>query len=295
MGDLARDWAGVLARWGGGAGAGQLKEAGSGPGTVLASYNRDPGQQHASSTRPAEVTRSSLVRRDSSLGQKPGGRDTGDRQQHSAAPASAQRAASSSGPRPRWSHGSSGRGSVSPGKENTESGGYRSRSATRSPSSRLFSSTVASRAKQIQAGPGQEQSRRQRPSAGRPAHPQPRPSSSPPLRRSPRPSKAPAPGGGGRVSQDRGRAAPLQSYSDFRQVAEAGAGARSHAVHRSASTGRKQSSASSSSEVRRSAGAGVKISLASLKKATVDTWGGQEDVGGAKQGKRKSVSSVYIG
>ena len=126
----------------------------------------------------------------------------------------------------------------------------RSRSATRSPSSRLFSSTVASRAKQIQAGPGQEQSRRQRPSAGRwvavcdvlisfmlmimtqspcrrcsPAHPQPRPSSSPPLRRSPRPSAAPAPGGGGRVSQDRGRAAPLQSYSDFRQVAEAGAGA----------------------------------------------------------------------
>ena len=59
-----------------------------------------------------------------------------------------------------------------------------------------------------------------------PAHPQPRPSSSPPLRRSPRPSAAPAPGGGGRVSQDRGRAAPLQSYSDFRQVAEAGAGAR---------------------------------------------------------------------
>ena len=46
MGDLARDWAGVLARWGGGAGAGQLKEAGPGPGTVLASYNRDPGQQH---------------------------------------------------------------------------------------------------------------------------------------------------------------------------------------------------------------------------------------------------------
>ena len=42
---------------------------------------------------------------------------------------------------------------------------------------------------------------------------------------------------------------------------------RSHAVHRSASTGRKQSSTSttSSSEVRRSAGAGVKISLASLK------------------------------
>ena len=46
MGDLARDWAGVLARWGGGAGAEQLKEAGPGPGTVLASYNRDPGQQH---------------------------------------------------------------------------------------------------------------------------------------------------------------------------------------------------------------------------------------------------------
>ena len=47
MGDLARDWAGVLARWGGGAGAGagQLKEAGPGPGTVLSSYNRDPGQQ----------------------------------------------------------------------------------------------------------------------------------------------------------------------------------------------------------------------------------------------------------
>ena len=46
MGDLARDWAGVLARWGGGAGAEQLKEAGPGPGPALASYNRDPGQQH---------------------------------------------------------------------------------------------------------------------------------------------------------------------------------------------------------------------------------------------------------
>ena len=32
-----------------------------------------------------------------------------------------------------------------------------------------------------------------------------------------------------------------------------------------------------------------------FRKATVDTWGGQEEGGGAKQGKRKSVSSVYIG
>merc|ERR1719471_1572912 len=50
------------------------------------------------------------------------------------------------GGRARWS--SVSRGSVSPGKENIDTG-CRSRSATRSPTSRLYSSTVASRAKQI--------------------------------------------------------------------------------------------------------------------------------------------------
>jgi len=54
---------------------------------------------------------------------------------------------SKAGARQRW--GSVSRGSVSPGKENVETNGYRSRSATRSPTSRLYSSTVASRAKQI--------------------------------------------------------------------------------------------------------------------------------------------------
>merc|ERR1711971_823805 len=104
-------------------------------------------------------------------------------------------------------------------------------------------------------------------------------------------------GGQDRGSRDSRDTAQLQSYTDFRQVADSNArkqsgglgGSKSYSsLHRSGSTGQRKTSSGSGS---------VKISLSSLKKATVDSWDGQENVNNnsGKQGKRKSISSVYIG
>lgn len=228
-----------------------------------------------------------------------------DRVERSAAASGGQRSAS----RPRWSY----RGSESPGKENIEAGD-RSRSVTRSPTSRLFSSTASSRAKQINPHP--ETARRSSKSGGSripvrsrgPSSSTARASSSPPLRRQ-RPGSA---SGQERGSGER-EPAHLQSYTDFRQVADSSerrqssglGGSKSYSsLHRSGSTAQRKSSSSSSystsdtSARKTSSGSGsVKIALSSLKKATVDSWGGQENVNNnsGKQGKRKSISSVYIG
>ena len=64
-------------------------------------------------------------------------------------------------------------------------------------------------------------------------------------------------------------------------------------LHRSSSQARSSVSPPSSgyhSEGRKSSGT-VKISLSSLKKASIESWDG----GQPRQGKKKSVSSVYIG
>merc|ERR1711860_307924 len=106
--------------------------------------------------------------------------------------------------------------------------------------------------------------------------------------------------------QDRD-SAQLQSYTDFRQAADSSerrkssggglGGSKSYSsLHRSGSSAQRKSSSSSSystSERKTSSGSGsVKIALSSLKKATVDSWDGQENVNNnnsGKQGKRKSI------
>merc|ERR1712012_674620 len=134
-----------------------------------------------------------------------------------------------------------------------------------------------------------------------------------PSRRSSSPPKLSAPGRGhggsssrghgGRKSQD--REAPLQSYTDFRQVAEDGgsrsSGSRSKSyssIHRSGSSATTSSrtmtssSPKSSSDVsrRKSSGSGsVKIALSSLKKASIDSWDNADrGNSGNQNGKRKS-------
>merc|ERR1712227_1038048 len=99
--------------------------------------------------------------------------------------------------------------------------------------------------------------------------------------------------------------APLQSYTDFKQVAQDGGSSRSKSystIHRTgsaATTSSRSMASSSSSDVsrRKSSGSGsVKIALSSLKKASIDSWDNQEGGGrGNRNEKRKSVSSVYIG
>jgi len=271
------------------------REARSGSG-VLGSLNREVGAR-SEDTEAAKRSGWGLKRSESQLR---------DRAERSAA------AAASGGPRsvsrPRWSY----RGSESPGKENVEAGD-RSRSVTRSPASRLFSSTASSRAKQITAHPEPVRSSKSGASSRIPVRSRgatastSRASSSPPQRR----QRASSSSG---QSQDRGPrdrdTTQLQSYTDFRQAADSNArkqsgglgGSKSYSsLHRSGSTGQRKSSSYSTSEnsVRKtSSGSGsVKISLSSLKKATVDTWDGQENVNNnsGKQGKRKSISSVYIG
>jgi len=272
------------------------REARSGSG-VLGSLNREVGAS-SEDTEAAKRSGWGLKRSESQL------RDRAER--------SAAAAAASGGPRsvsrPRWSY----RGSESPGKENVEAGD-RSRSVTRSPASRLFSSTASSRAKQITAHPEPVRSSKSGASSRIPVRSRgatastSRASSSPPQRR----QRASSSSG---QSQDRGPrdrdTTQLQSYTDFRQAADSNArkqsgglgGSKSYSsLHRSGSTGQRKSSSYSTSEnsVRKtSSGSGsVKISLSSLKKATVDTWDGQENVNNnsGKQGKRKSISSVYIG
>jgi len=261
-------------------------------------------------------------------------RDRAERSASAAAASGVASGGSRSVSRPRWSY----RGSESPGKENIEAGD-RSRSVTRSPTSRLFSSTASSRAKQINPHPEKinpypETMKRSSKSGSRiPVRSRgatsstARASSSPPLRRQ-RPSSSSGQGSssfsGQRTSssssgQGRGQerdSAQLQSYTDFRQVADSSerrkssvgglGGSKSYSsLHRSGSSVQRKSSSSSSystsetSARKTSSGSGsVKISLSSLKKATVESWGGQENVNNnnsGKQGKRKSISSVYIG
>merc|ERR1712029_218012 len=182
--------------------------------------------------------------------------------------------------------------------ENMDQNGYRSRSATRSPSSRLFSSTVASRAKQINHSLVESNNSNSRKYANS-------------TRSGGARGGSPSRGHGGRKSQD--REASLQSYTDFRQVSEDG-GSRSSSsrsktystIHRSGSsattssrTMTSSSSSKSSSDVsrRKSSGSGsVKIALSSLKKASIDSWDNADrGNSGNQNGKRKSVSSVYIG
>jgi len=277
------------------------REARSGSG-VLGSLNREVGAR-SEDTEAAKRSGWGLKRSESQLR---------DRAERSAATTAA---AASGGPRsasrPRWSY----RGSESPGKENVEAGD-RSRSVTRSPASRLFSSTASSRAKQITAHPEPVRSSKSGASSRIPVRSRgatastSRASSSPPQRR----QRAGSSSSAQAQAQDRGSrdrdTTQLQSYTDFRQVADSNArkqsdglgGSKSYSsLHRSGSTGQRKSSSYSTSEnsVRKtSSGSGsVKISLSSLKKATVDTWDGQENVNNnsGKQGKRKSISSVYIG
>jgi len=319
-----KDWAGVLSRWGNGvedmsvqqrqssssktvsvtsgearhSSSLSSREARSGSG-VLGSLNREVGAR-SEDTEAAKRSGWGLKRSESQL------RDRAER--------SAAAAAASGGPRsvsrPRWSY----RGSESPGKENVEAGD-RSRSVTRSPASRLFSSTASSRAKQISAHPEPVRSSKSGASSRIPVRSRgatastSRASSSPPQRRQRASSSS-----GQAQAQDRGSrdrdTTQLQSYTDFRQAADSNArkqsgglgGSKSYSsLHRSGSTGQRKSSSYSTSEnsVRKtsSASGSVKISLSSLKKATVDTWDGQENVNNnsGKQGKRKSISSVYIG
>jgi len=282
------------------------REARAGSG-VLGSLNREVGSR-SEDTEAAKRSGWGLKRSESQL------RDRAER--------SASAAAASGGPRPvsrpRWSY----RGSESPGKENVETGD-RSRSVTRSPASRLFSSTASSRAKQITAHPEPVRSSRSGASSRIPVRSRgatasaARASSSPPQRRQRASSSS---GQGQGQGQDRGSrdrdTTQLQSYTDFRQVADSSdrkqsgglGGSKSYSsLHRAGSTGQRKSSSSSgvstsysTSDMMRktSSGSGsVKISLSSLKKATVDTWDGQENVNNnsGKQGKRKSISSVYIG
>jgi len=220
--------------------------------------------------------------------------------------------------RQKW-YTNDNRGSVSPGKENMEQNGYRSRSATRSPSSRLFSSTVASRAKQINHSLVEANSQHSRKYSNRSGSvrggtPSRHSSSPPKLSSSGRGHggsvSAPGRGHGGRRSQD--RETPLQSYTDFKQVAQDG-GSRSSSsrsksyssIHRTGSSATTSSrsmassSSKSSSDVSRgkSSGSGSVKILSSLKKASIDSWDNQEGGGGIgnRNEKRKSVSSVYIG
>jgi len=330
-----KDWAGVLSRWGNGVEdmsiqqrqssktvsktsgeairhssslTSSSREARSGSG-VLGSLNREAGSRSEDTEAAKRSGWSGLKRSESQL------RDRAERSASAAAASVGARPVS----RPRWSY----RGSESPGKENVEAGD-RSRSVTRSPASRLFSSTASSRAKQITASTEPVRPRQSGASSSRipvrsgsrgTTASTARASSSPPQRR----QRASSSSGQGqdRGSRDSRDTAQLQSYTDFRQVADSNArkqsgglgGSKSYSsLHRSGSTGQRKSSSSSgvstsystseNSMRKTSSGSGsVKISLSSLKKATVDSWDGQENVNNnsGKQGKRKSISSVYIG
>merc|ERR1711936_702307 len=175
---------------------------------------------------------------------------------------------SKAGARQRW--GSVSRGSVSPGKENVETNGYRSRSATRSPTSRLYSSTVASRAKQITPVLTEAlgHNRKTSTSSQRSSH----------------------------SASSRGATPSRQTpHSEQYQTRKSASSKSFSSMHRSSSQRRSSVSPPSSSaynnQTRKSSGS-VKISLSSLKKASVESWDGGVQ---QRQGKKKSVSSVYIG
>jgi len=327
MGDLEKDWAGVLSRWGNGnsSSLSSHKEVTSSSkySSSAASYSKESSNNYSSESsysysKDSKMSigsnrqslgsldnnnQQSVFNRQSGLERKSSsGRSTLEREKSQVFRDRQERSGASGG---KSGHtrsvsgyaGSSTRGSISPGKENMDNG-YRSRSATRSPSSRLFATTVSSRAKQINANVSASASR----SVNGRKSSTTRPSSSPPLRQrsslsrhSPRQSPRPS------------STSPLQSYSDFRQVADNNtsrklSGSKTFSsLHRSNSTAsnrQKKSSQLESTSIRKSSGAGsVKIALASLKKASVDSWdhGSSGHQVNGKTGKRKSISSVYIG
>jgi len=323
MGDLEKDWAGVLSRWGNSssASASSHKEVtySSKYSSNSTSYSKESANNYSressySYSKDAKVSvgsnRKSLGSLDNNNQQtvynrqagverkSSSGRSTLEREKSQVFRDREERPGGKSGHRRSVSGYDASRSSISPSpaKENLENG-YRSRSATRSPSSRLFSSTVSSRAKQINASMSSSNSRSVNGKQSSTSRSGSRPSSSPPLRQrsslsrqSPRPSST----------------SPLQSYSDFRQVADnsgrksSGGGKTYSSLHRSNSTAsRQKKSQSESTAIRKSSGSGsVKIALSSLKKATVDGWD-HGSIGhqatGKTTGKRKSISSVYIG
>merc|ERR1719471_1850239 len=177
------------------------------------------------------------------------------------------------GGRARWS--SVSRGSVSPGKENIDTG-CRSRSATRSPTSRLYSSTVASRAKQINPVMTEVHShRKSSTSSQRSSH-----SAS---------SRGATPSRQDQTTDNYQTRRPSNNRS-FSSRHRSSSQRRSGPAGRSSVSPPASSSYNNNNEPRKSSGS-VKISLSSLKKASVESWDGGQQRGG----KKKSISSVYIG